>query len=350
MSKAFILIPGARLPAEVAPAVLEALTDAEKAALLTLQRGEVNLVTQRFDEGPYRRAPHRLWLWKVLTRESTYPREAPWYWLSLGARELSPELWSLTPLSLDASTGKVTGAVTLTNEQFFAACMALQKTLSAHKFQLQMWDTLWFVTRKDNWPVVTAPLATLVGQTLSPELMVGDGVDETWTLLTALRDALPDNVRVAGVDALWLWGGGRDCRFNPPTLIRSVASNDPIVLGWANASGILNTFLVSEEKGWPAETAPGDVVVHLDALYEPWLREDWDAWRAALPTVAAQVERYRTLARARDKDAEILTVCFGETGAVTLAPTAPTLMKRLFGSRSASTLLPWYIDSYDSHR
>lgn len=349
MSKAFILIPGARLPSDIAEKVIGTLTAEQKTALLTIQGDNPQLVTQRFVEGPYRRAPHRLWLWKVLTREGTYPREAPWHWLSLGARELPSELWCLSALKLDVSTQTIKSEVLLSDETYFAASMALQKVLRDSKFQLQMWDGRWFVTRKDNYPIVSAPLESILGQKFSSDWVVGEAKDDLWKLLTDLREVLPPAAREAGIDAFWLWGGGRDCRFNPPTLVRSVASNDPVILGWANASGILNTFLISEKKGWPEDTAPGDVIVHLSGLYTAWLAGDWETWKESLDVVAAEVDRYRTKAKTRDKEVEIFTVCFGEAGAVTLAPQEPTLMQRLFKNKKPNTLLSWYIDSYDSN-
>ena len=100
MSKAFILIPGARLPADEADAVLARLTPAESAALASFGDGAGRRHTQGLDAGPCRRAPHLSWLWRVLTRRNSHPPEAPWRWLALGGREQAPELWSLTPLTL----------------------------------------------------------------------------------------------------------------------------------------------------------------------------------------------------------------------------------------------------------
>ena len=101
MSKAFILIPepparrrGAAHPAPRSRGIWHR-------ALWSLGEGAGQVVAQVLDAGCYRRAPHLSWLWRVITRRNSTPHEAPWRWLSLGGREQAPELWCLTPLSLE---------------------------------------------------------------------------------------------------------------------------------------------------------------------------------------------------------------------------------------------------------
>lgn len=340
MPNACLLIPGARLPESVANDVLSGLSDNEREALLRIQADNGEGVTQVLDTGPYRRAPHRVWLWKVLTREVTYPREAPWEWLSLGAREQAPETWCLSALSLDES-GTVTGSVIPDDETFFAATMAISPVLNRAGFRLQLWDNRWFVTCADNLDVVATPLSALYGRNLESTL-TGSKADDTRALLDALKEALGG--KVAGIDAFWLWGGGRHCRFNPPTLIRSVLCEDAVIRGWANSAGILNTYLLRENALWPDDTAPGDVIAVLSGLYDPWLRGDWKRWAAALPGIADRLEVLRAQAAQRE-DTTALTVLFGETGSITLTPAKTTLLGRFFGSKKA-TLGDWVSDHY----
>ncbi len=348
MSKAFLLIPGARLPK--GNPECEALLAREdiRDTLSRVTPAGVSAVTQCLDLGPYRRAPHRIWLWKVLTRERSYPREAPWAWLAMGAREQTPELWALSALRLDAA-GRVQGVVSLGDEDFLTLTMALSPVLARAGFRLQMWDNHWFVTRPTNWDLVSTPADVLVGKSIDCA-MVGEAAPKTKALLEALLSAAAQHgAAVKGIGTFWLWGGGRHCRFNPPTQIRAVASNEPIILGWANASGILNTFLSAEDVGWSAQTAPGDVIATISTLYEPWLREDWQRWAALLPQTIEAIERYRAAALARP-DTDLALVLFGETGSATLMGQAESggLLSRLLKRKAPAADLTAWIDHYDA--
>lgn len=330
MSKAFILIPGLRLAKDQANALLETLRPEEDEALRRIAPNVKALHAQVFDRGPYWRAQHRLWLWKVLTRDEGYPREAPWLWSALGARELAPELWALSPLCLSPD-GDVT-EVTLDASHVFSLSQVLREPLKKAGFQLQLWDNHWFVTRKTPWSVVSTPVSALRGRPFDHRAVLGD-TEAFEALLEELHRAKThweERENCTLFTHFWLWGGGCEERFYPPTLIRAVASDDPIVLGWANAAGILNTFLTSTQTGWPEDTAPGDVIVLLDTLYEPWLKGDTRAWRLALPRLADQVERYRQHALKRDPQTDVIIVGFGEDGAVSFEPHENTLKNRIF--------------------
>ena len=75
-NKAFLLIPGARLPVDEADRIVESLSPESRQALEAIGEGAGQAVPQVFDHGCYRRAPHLVWLWKVITRRETLPHEA----------------------------------------------------------------------------------------------------------------------------------------------------------------------------------------------------------------------------------------------------------------------------------
>lgn len=258
MSKAFILIPGARLPESEAQRILSSLPEASARALSSLGEGAGQVVAQVLDSSCYRRAPHLSWLWRVITRRSSTPHEAPWRWLSLGGREQAPELWCLAPLSLENGC-VLAECPELEEREFMELTFAIEPVFLKAGLRVQIWDTSWFLTRREDWAVTTAPAMALPGLMLDEAPIEGEAAEEVKSLLKEVRAILADHSvnaarRAAGrptVDALWISGGGHEELFFPPTLIRSVASNDAAVRGWANAAGILIERLGRDTGRWP---------------------------------------------------------------------------------------------------
>ena len=351
MSKAFILIPGARLPEGEAQRILSSLPEASARALSSLGEGAGQVVAQVLDAGCYRRAPHLSWLWRVITRRNSTPHEAPWRWLSLGGREQAPELWCLTPLSLE--NGHVLAErPELEEREFMELTFAIEPVFLKAGLRVQIWDTSWFLTRREDWAVTTAPAMALPGLMLDEAPVEGEAAEEVKGLLR-VRAILADHPvnaarRAAGrhaVDALWISGGGHEELFFPPTLIRSVASDDAAVRGWANAAGILIERIGRDTGRWP-EAPHGDVVAVIEDLYPAWLARDREAWARALPEVARKAASYREDAKRFEAD-DVLVVAFGETGAATLAPAEAGLMERLFRRKSSVEPAAWCPDRYE---
>lgn len=356
MTQTFLLIPGARLPADVADDVTSRLTETERAALQLFGEGAGRAVEQTLDTGGYRRAPHLVWLWRVITRRQTAPHEAPWRWLALGGREQAPEFWSVSPLTF--RDGRVAAETpVLSDREFMALTCAVEPLFMKAGFRLQIWDNNWFATRREDWALTAAPRQGITGLSAeAPFPIEGGAADEARALYRALCTVLEthpvneERVRAGKprIDALWISGGGHEELFFPPTLIRSVACSDAAVRGWANASGILIERIGANTGDWP-EAPAGDVIAVIDELYEAWCLGDWDRWRASLPAAAEKVRSYRKNAGRFQTDMT-LTVLFGEAGSVTLAPEEKSLMKRLFGSRDAG--LPfgsWLADQAAPH-
>ena len=325
MSKAFILIPGARLPEGEAQRILSSLPEASARALSSLGEGAGQVVAQVLDAGCYRRAPHLSWLWRVITRRNSTPHEAPWRWLSLGGREQAPELWCLTPLSLE--NGHVLAErPELEEREFMELTFAIEPVFLKAGLRVQIWDTSWFLTRREDWAVTTAPAMALPGLMLDEAPVEGEAAEEVKGLLREVRAILAE-------------------LFFPPTLIRSVASDDAAVRGWANAAGILIERIGRDTGRWP-EAPHGDVVAVIEDLYPAWLARDWEAWARALPEVARKAASYREDAKRFEAD-DVLLVAFGETGAATLAPAEAGLMERLFRRKSSVEPAAWCPDRYE---
>ena len=349
MTQAFILIPGGRLPADIASDILAQCTTEEKRALSEIATGAGQAVEQTLDTAVYRRAPHLVWLWRVITRRPAPPQEAPWRWLALGGREQATEFWSIDPLSFEQ--GHIADTTpTLTFDEFMKITISVEPLLMKAGFRLQMWDNVWFGTRKTDWQVTAAPRMALTG--LAPEALpiIGEEADAARRLIDDIAAVLRDHPVNAEreknglprIDMLWISGGGHEQLFFPPTLIRSVASDDAAVRGWANASGILQERIGKNTGDWP--TAPsGDVIAVVEELYNAWLCRDWNRWRAALPTVASKVRDYREHARRFGVDSTMV-IAFGDGRSVTLAPESKSLLKKLFGVAGALEPDAWCIE------
>ena len=348
MSKAFILIPGARLPEGEAQRILSSLPEASARALSSLGEGAGQVVAQVLDAGCYRRAPHLSWLWRVITRRNSTPHEAPWRWLSLGGREQAPELWCLTPLSLE--NGHVLAErPELEEREFMELTFAIEPVFLKAGLRVQIWDTSWFLTRREDWAVTTAPAMALPGLMLDEAPVEGEAAEEVKGLLREVRAILADHpVNAARRAFMEEWQeytmNDRELFF-PPTLIRSVASDDAAVRGWANAAGILIERIGRDTGRWP-EAPHGDVVAVIEDLYPAWLARDWEAWARALPEVARKAASYREDAKRFEAD-DVLVVAFGETGAATLAPAEAGLMERLFRRKSSVEPAAWCPDRYE---
>ena len=192
MSKAFILIPGARLPEGEAQRILSSLPEASARALSSLGEGAGQVVAQVLDAGCYRRAPHLSWLWRVITRRNSTPHEAPWRWLSLGGREQAPELWCLTPLSLE--NGHVLAErPELEEREFMELTFAIEPVFLKAGLRVQIWDTSWFLTRREDWAVTTAPAMALPGLMLDEAPVEGEAAEEVKGLLREVRAILADH-------------------------------------------------------------------------------------------------------------------------------------------------------------
>ena len=352
MSKAFLLIPGARLPTSEADAILAGLSADAREALASLGDDAGQVVTQTFDLDCYRRAPHLVWLWRVITRRTSLPHEAPWRWLALGGREQAPELWCLTPYTL--SDGRIASDVPpLDDAAFMQLTFAVEPVILKAGLRLQIWDCHWFLTRREDWALTTAPFMATAGMAPEDLPMTGEAADDVRRMLDEVRSILASHPvneerRRSGqptVDGLWISGGGHEELFFPPTLIRSVAADDDAVRGWANASGILLERLGRDVGRWP-DAPQGDVIAVIEDLYRPWLARDWKAWSDALPGTARKVRDYLEDAKRFDVD-EHLLIAFGEGGAATLAPAEAGLMDRLFRRKSRVSPNAWCPDRYE---
>ena len=157
MSTAYYLLPGARLPKDVAPAVIPRI---DRSLLDPILEGLGTPVCQRLAEGltlPFARCTHHLWFWGVVPRGKTTPAHAAYVWLEDHGPTLATEIWSVTPCVEENGVYRSLGSDPLTAEEIDRCSEPLRKTLAKFGFVLQQWDTLWYATRMKDWEAVLRP-------------------------------------------------------------------------------------------------------------------------------------------------------------------------------------------------
>ena len=323
MQQVYFLIPGLVLPEKARPFI-------SAGSLETLSRLSSSLtddpVRQDFAQRPFSRSVHLIWAWSVLCRRALPFVSAPYVWSVNQGPQLAGEVWQLT-LARAGADGALAG-ITPTDEAVEAFAAAMTAPLAQRGFRLQRWDRTLYLTRKTPWGVAVRPFEALEGRAPEATLDLAAAGDDAAAAERALRDLreLTAQLQSAAIEsaaipvnALWIHGGGRYSNFYPPTRIRSVLTDIDAITGWALAAGILNHRLgrARGAQSWPADAPNGECIAVLDALYAPWLREDWAQWQQRLEGVVEQVEQLGAAARAKGCDHAVVVGC-GEGLTMTL--------------------------------
>ncbi|MDO5530527.1 hypothetical protein [Sutterella sp.] len=325
MTTAYTLIPGARLPARAAPDVLACLSPAVRERLGALGLGCEAPGLQRLSAPLHEYSPHRAWLWKVLTGRSGAPVIAPYAWIAAGGPRLDQCFWSLDPWRVD-DEGRL-ARITVPDEKLPAFASAMDAGLHAHGLRLMISGDRFFATRREAFDLEARPFEDLVGMAQEhiphlPHLARGADAPAAIALAEELTEAVKPHV--AGLEGFWLSGGGRVEPVFPPSPFRAVVTDDAVVRAWADNAGIPRSAIApmtvrgEPRAEWPAAPEGDRIAVFAD-LYEAWLREDWDAWLAALPELLDRIDRWKSTFRGVHIDTHVM-VFFGHAGAATLLP------------------------------
>ncbi len=320
MTQAYFLVPGLLLDEAARNSVSkEALVMAGK--LSESLAGEV--LAQELSEGVFSRSVHYSWLWSVLMRRALPAQTAAYAWpVDQGPQLCSNDVFGFYPAHMDEAG--VIHAVDLTDEAVEKVALALTAPLNRLGFMLQRWDRVFYLTRKNNWGVALRPFKALVGyrrdfktdieglseaceEKESQRQMAADAVT---SLEGILREA---NISANGlsINALWMDGASRYANVYPPTLIRSVLSDDDAIIGWGLAAGILNHRLAAAKDAnqWPSDVPSGECIAVIETLYDAWLMRDWKAWEAQLPNVVEQIQILGEAARKKGCDQALIVAC-----------------------------------------
>lgn len=372
MTTAYFLIPGARLPAAAASDILPALTHEERALLARLGDGRTAPAVQRLTGSTYRHAPHWSWCWRVIGSRGGNPVEAPARWRASGSPTVDGELRELLVLE---RTDRGFACTKLEDSECFRVLGPVGDLLGRFGLRLQVDGSALYAAARspmafDALPspaFASAEVAELTWEALLAHGLEAhpdapsDALERVRGLLENLKslidtppfEALNADRAAKGrapICAFWLSTGGRIEGLYPPSKIRAVLADDPVIRGWALSAGIPAARVqpLSRKTGeadWPA--APeGELLAVIDCLYAPWLAGDWTAWRQALPRAVETYEALLASARARRAD-ESLLVLFGLGGAASLSEKPTGLLNRLTGRRAGVDPSAWIADTLE---
>jgi hypothetical protein len=293
----FVVVPGALVPIAIAPQLL---------ARATLPR-----LARRLERAqaapPQRTAPggaaHLEWLWNRFGGEGQ-PVTGPYAWQALSDAALPTEapLWQADPIhfafardhmlvsALDAEA-----AVSVEESNVLAAEAAVIAT--EFNTQLHAVDPRhWFLSFDPPWSLTTIAFDAALGRSAEHVLPQGDAAARWRKLLTEIQISWhqhPVNEQreaqgVRTINGIWLHGGGT-WRALAKRPFEVIVSDDPIVRGWALASGLARNALLAPDTLAAGSSA---TLVYCPDLLIAASHEDWDAWLQTLARVETFIESH----------------------------------------------------------
>jgi hypothetical protein len=288
-----VVVPGALLPSPIAAEVLAAATAPWLKAVLARAQAAA---AERIDGG----APHLRWLWRRFGG-SGEAITAP-YALRALAPESDPNLqsWHIDPVHfafardhalvapLDAPP---TGAETDLLASHLRSALdeiGIAATLHLHADR-------WLLSLAEQWSLQTTPLDAALGQSALEHWPAGDDAAVWRRLLTEVQmrwHAEPTNdareaAGQAAVNGLWLHGGGR-WQPLPRQPYGAVTGSDPVLRGWALASGVAAAALYEDSAVPPM---PTDVLSIRRDLLQAAQFEAWGQWIEKLAALDQELHR-----------------------------------------------------------
>lgn len=291
-----VVVPGALLPAAIAPAVSARLEHGPFARRLA--RGRSQVVTPSASDG----APHLAWLWSRFGGRGT-PVTAPYAWRALdrhraAALSATAALWHADPVhfALARDHVLVTALTDAPPDRDETEALASQAAAAAAECgaALHVCDEGdWFIAFDPPWSIEAVPLTGALGRS-AYELMPSGADAARWRkLLTEIQmrwHTLPLNAKREAegrptINGLWLHGGGawQPLRERP---FVAVVADDPVMQGWAMASGAT----VVDAAGADDVAPVGDVLAYFPALAAAHAAQDWDGWVLGFERLGAVLE------------------------------------------------------------
>ena len=313
MNTVYFLIPGLRLPQTICAEII-ARTDCTK-LLESCGSAEEIMSQQLVHDSVWDGAAHQIWLWRVISKQTTDPETAAFEWEADGGPSMGAQTWRLWSFhQRDDKTVKSPEPV-LTQDERIELHDELVRCVRRFGFELQQWEGRWYLTRKTDWAVTVKPWCAQKFHPITEHSVTGDAREDFFALQQALRDFMADssiNVsrRSRGqetVDGFWPDGGSRRHLLKASTL-RAVMCNDSAVLGWAQNAGLLNFRTIPVADDWP-KAPEGDLLCVIDDLYESYRQADWQTWSTQLPEVARRICVLSTSARKRRCTRIVIVAC-----------------------------------------
>ncbi|HTT12866.1 MAG TPA: hypothetical protein VMG60_18490 [Burkholderiaceae bacterium] len=296
----FVVVPGALVPASIAPRLLARAKLPRLAR--KLQRALVEEPVHMSGDG----AAHLDWLWSRFGAPAARPVTAPYAWRALNhasALEMPSDqpIWHADPVHfafardhiLVAGFDRASAIAPDESRELAAEAAAL---LAGFGASLRVLDAShWFLSFDPPWQqITTVAFDAALGRSLERVLPAGDAAARWRKLLTEVQIAWhqhPVNRRreaagVQTINGLWLHGGGA-WRELPRRAFGAVATDDAVVRGWALASGVAPSALLPLEGKPAGDTAS---LVYLPLLHPLASQNEWDGWLDALLQLDARIE------------------------------------------------------------
>lgn len=295
----FVVVPGALLPQDIAPALLS------RAKVPSLERRLRRARPVAFE--PVIGAPgaaHLDWLWSRFGGVGEIPVTAPYAWRALnGAGSLEGAsalpLWHADPVHFALARDHllVTPLDTATIPADDMAALAAEAAAAAAEFEAVLRvlpSDRWFLSFDPPWHLEVAPLDAALGQSAQHVMPRGEAAARWRKLHTEIQmrwhqHPVNEQREAQGqrtVNGIWLHGAGAWSAL-PNRPFATIATNHPVLHGWGLASGLPPSALC------PAGTMPeptGPVLAYWPGLLIAARLADWDEWLAGLGRLQEELE------------------------------------------------------------
>jgi hypothetical protein len=308
-----VVLPGALLPSPIAADVLAG------AATPWLARALARAKVEPVQDAATPCAPHLAWLWRRFGGEGA-PVTAPYALRALDeAADPGLHCWHLDPVHFSFARDHLLvmppdAPAAPQEEEALAAQLqeALADVLAADGPLLHRHRGHWLLTLAQPWSLQATPLDGALGQPAHEHWPAGADAARWRRLLNEVQmrwHALPSSEQREArdrqpVNALWLHGGGT-WRALPARPFAAVADSDPVLRGWALASGLPRAALGDGEGAAPR----GDTVSILRDLLVPAQFEAWGQWLDRLARLESSLRRLHEACFAAGGDELALALC-----------------------------------------
>jgi len=308
------VVPGALVDEPDWPEAEHALSAGGPEALLAQLRA-APLHRQQFESPWCNGAAHLSWLAAAFGIEGDPPPTAPYAWQNACRAESAPvgrpgaaQVWFCDPVHLVLQPERIllspierpplsTGEL----ERLHADADAAAREVGA---RIDVLGARWYFHSPQELDLKVCPLQAVLGASVQAHLpraalwrrLLND-IQMRWHANEINRARQARGELTA--NGLWLHGGGGFKRLAPSPFSK-VESDDPVLLGWQQATG---------DAGTPNERK--DSLFQWPYLFDAYWRKDWPAWTRAWADLQGELTRQHRLASARDAGRGIELVACG---------------------------------------
>ena len=295
----FVVVPGALVPASIASPLLARATSPLLAR--RLRHAEASAPQVLAGDG----AAHLDWLWSQFGGAGERPITAPYAWRALNRTSVidvpsDQPIWQADPVHFALARDRMLvtqldNEAAVTPDESSALAAEAAAIMAGFNATLRVLDpSHWFLSFDTPWPLTTVGYDAALGRSAQQVLPTGEAAARWRKLLTEIQIAWhqhPVNERreAAGlrtINGLWLHGGGV-WRELPRRPFEAIAASDAAIRGWALASGIAPSSLMSTDAK-PAGVP--SALIYWPDLHTLAIEEDWDRWLTALAKFDGQLE------------------------------------------------------------